>query len=69
MALLREKFQHTTVISIAHRLNTIVDFDRVVVLDSGRIIETGNPRELLGRPSAFRSLYESGSTENTRSQD
>ncbi|KAJ3174512.1 hypothetical protein HDU87_007103 [Geranomyces variabilis] len=42
----------TTVISVAHRLNSICGFDRVLVLDSGKIVEFGTPWELLGREQA-----------------
>ncbi|KAK9415303.1 hypothetical protein SUNI508_02151 [Seiridium unicorne] len=59
MSIVKDKFEHATVLSVAHRLDTIADFDRVLVLDSGKVIEQGNPRDLLTRPSAFRSLYES----------
>ncbi|KAM0819840.1 hypothetical protein AB5N19_05656 [Seiridium cardinale] len=59
MSIVKDKFEHATVLSVAHRLDTIVDFDRVLVLDSGKVIEQGNPRDLLTHPSAFRSLYES----------
>lgn len=44
--LLREKFRDRTVIAVAHRLETIMDFDKVIVMDAGRIVETGPPREL-----------------------
>ena len=36
-----------TVLVIAHRLSTVADFDRVLVLDKGRVAEIGTPRELL----------------------
>ncbi|RDA85904.1 hypothetical protein CP532_2703 [Ophiocordyceps camponoti-leonardi (nom. inval.)] len=56
---LRHEFQGRTVITIAHKLHTVLDYDRVVLLDRGRIVETGNPQELLETPdSAFRKLYE-----------
>ena len=38
-----------TVLAVAHRLSTVVDFDRVVVLHEGRVVEDGPPRELLHR--------------------
>lgn len=37
------KFKDTTVITIAHRLNTIADYDKVIVMSKGKIIEIGSP--------------------------
>ena len=49
-----------TVIAIAHRLSSLSNFDRIVVLERGRIVEDGAPHDLLRRPdSAFNQLYES----------
>ncbi|KUI70372.1 ATP-dependent bile acid permease [Cytospora mali] len=60
----------TTVITIAHRLLSIADYDRVVVLDAGRIVEQGDIRDLLrhtGEGSVFRRLCEeSGDLEGIR---
>ncbi|EGO52804.1 hypothetical protein NEUTE1DRAFT_126249 [Neurospora tetrasperma FGSC 2508] len=39
----------TTVLVIAHRLSTVADFDKVLVLDKGRVVEFGAPRELVRR--------------------
>ena len=48
-----------TVIMIAHRLSTIRNVDRIIVLENGRIAESGSFAELMERPSGpFRSLME-----------
>ncbi|XP_043798521.1 ATP-binding cassette sub-family C member 4-like isoform X2 [Apis laboriosa] len=44
---IRVKFVNCTVITIAHRINTIIDSDRIIVMDSGKIAEFGCPYELL----------------------
>ena len=47
----------TTVLTIAHRLNTIADYDRVWVMDRGGLVEEGRPAELLDREgSHFRAM-------------
>ncbi len=54
-----ERFAHCTVITIAHRLVSILDYDRVLLMGEGRVLETGAPRKLLEDPrSAFRALAE-----------
>lgn len=57
--IIREHFASCTVIAVAHRLNTIDDSDRVVVLNKGRIVEVGQPAALLKTEgSRFRELHE-----------
>nr|NP_995691.1 Multidrug-Resistance like protein 1, isoform K [Drosophila melanogaster]AAS64695.1 Multidrug-Resistance like protein 1, isoform K [Drosophila melanogaster] len=54
---IRTEFKECTVLTIAHRLNTILDSDKVIVLDKGQIIEFASPTELLDNPkSAFYSM-------------
>ncbi|KAH8365091.1 hypothetical protein KR084_001279, partial [Drosophila pseudotakahashii] len=44
---IRKKFKECTVLTIAHRLHTIMDSDKVLVMDAGRVVEFGTPYELL----------------------
>lgn len=51
----------STIITIAHRLQTIVDYDKVLVLDKGRVVEYGHPHELLkkeGKDAIFKGMCE-----------
>ena len=58
--MLRTKFQHTTLLTIAHRLKTIMDYDNVLVMENGRSVEFGPPAELLeDQNGTFRALVES----------
>ena len=44
---IKEKFHDATVITIAHRLTTIADYDKIIVLDKGQIAEYGHAHELI----------------------
>ncbi|KAF5010391.1 hypothetical protein FDECE_3443 [Fusarium decemcellulare] len=57
MSLVKNRFAHKTVLAIAHHLHTIRNFDMIVVLDQGCVVETGSPDELLSRDSVFRDLW------------
>ncbi len=46
-----------TSLIIAHRLSTIQDVDEIIVMDQGRIVETGNHRELLAKKGRYYELY------------
>jgi ATP-binding cassette subfamily B protein len=50
-------FKGRTVLAIAHRLSTLDAFDRVVVLDRGRIVEDGPPRRLLQTKGVYSRMY------------
>ncbi len=49
---IRDTCSDVTVITIAHRVQTIVDSDRVLVMDNGRIIEFDTPTNLLQNPQS-----------------
>jgi ATP-binding cassette subfamily C (CFTR/MRP) protein 1 len=54
---IKEKLKGSTIVTIAHRIDTILTSDRIVVLDAGRVVEMDSPHALLGRPSIFADLY------------
>ncbi|KAJ5908186.1 hypothetical protein N7495_000868 [Penicillium taxi] len=68
--LVHEEFRDSIVISVAHRLQTIVDFDLVLVMDQGVVIESGNPSDLLKKNhSAFKDLWMKQSTDDIRTAE
>lgn len=52
---IREKFKHCTILTVAHRLNTVMDSDKILVLDAGRLIEYDAPYILLQDPDGHLS--------------
>ncbi|KAK0112489.1 hypothetical protein ONS96_001726 [Cadophora gregata f. sp. sojae] len=64
---IREEFANTTLLVIAHRLSTVADFDKILVIGEGKTREFGSPRELLEKSGGgedseegtFRSMVES----------
>lgn len=56
--IIRSEFQKHTIIAVAHRLDTIMDFDVVFVLDQGQVVESGRPVDLVQRDSRFKELFQ-----------
>ena len=54
---LRELMKNKTVIAIAHRLSTLREMDRIVVLDKGKIVETGSHLSLLAKKGQYYKFY------------
>lgn len=62
--MLRTRFKNTTLLTVAHRINTIMDYDSVIVMDDGKAIEYGSPAELLQQNGAFAALVRSTGDES-----
>lgn len=54
---LHQLMEGKTVIAVAHRLSTIAELDRLIVVDDGRIVETGTHHELLARGGVYAKLW------------
>lgn len=60
-------FSNRTIITIAHRINTILDSDRIVVLEAGRVKEFDTPKKLVEERGLFYKLVkEAGLVESVK---
>ena len=55
--IIRQATKEYTVLTIAHRLDTVLDYDRIMVLEDGEIVEMGKPDELLKSNGFFSRLF------------
>lgn len=68
--IIREKFSSHTIIAVAHKLDSILDYDKIALLDEGRVVEFDPPYELLSQPSsAFYKLYYSSHQDEQEDDD
>mmetsp|Transcript_7157 Transcript_7157/g.10475 ORF Transcript_7157/g.10475 Transcript_7157/m.10475 type:complete len:1354 (-) Transcript_7157:106-4167(-) len=63
-AMLRTRFKDSTLLTVAHRLNTIMDYDTILVMDKGKAIEFGSPKDLLSQNGSFADLVDSTGPES-----
>ena len=54
---LKSKFAGATVIIISHRINTVIDADNIIVLDGGKIVESGTGAQLVEKGGIFAEIY------------
>ena len=67
---IRERFSNYTILAVAHKLDTILDFDKVALLDEGKLVEYDSPYELLSdSASAFHKLYYSSHADDDEFDD
>ena len=55
---LMNQMEGTTIITIAHRINTIIGYDKIVVLEQGKKVEEGSPKELMEDGGIFYDMVE-----------
>ena len=68
-AALKKETGGATVILISHRINTLMDCDKIMVLENGRVAETGTHRELLEKDGIYRHTYDLQSAAARASED
>ena len=54
---IRRRFKNSTVLTIAHRLDSVMDSDKIVVMDAGVVVEFGTREELLQNPHGYFYKY------------
>ena len=68
--MIQEEFANATVLTIAHRLNTIMDSDKVLYLADGKVLEYDNPVKLSKDPSShFFKLCQEIQKEESKKED
>ena len=53
LSVLEKNFVGKTILTIAHRLSTLEKYDKIMVMDSGKLIEFGTPKELMNKKGIY----------------
>ena len=53
---IQTSFSSCTVLTIAHRINTVMDYDKILVLDQGELVESDTPRNLINSNGIFADM-------------
>lgn len=64
--MLRTRFSDTTLITVAHRLNTIMDYDLILVMENGHAVQFGPPAKLLASGGIFSELVDATGPESAK---
>ena len=66
----RHEFNGCTVLTIAHRIDTILDYDRILVMDDGTAVEYAPPKDLLEKKNGlFKALVEKMKQSHSRKKE
>ena len=63
--ILKNDFANATCLTVAHRLNTILDSDYIIVMENGRAAEFDTPKKLLQKGGLFKELVDTWEEEHT----
>lgn len=61
--MIKSAFKDTTVITIAHRINTIMQYDKIIVLNDGKVDDIDTPINMLNKDCLFNNLVNEGGPE------
>ncbi|KAF0689265.1 Aste57867_19277 [Aphanomyces stellatus] len=68
---IREEFAPSTVLTIAHRLDTVLDYDRIMVLDQGELVQCDTPEALIGQGNGifYEMIVEGGYADRLKKRE
>ncbi|XP_072048383.1 ABC transporter C family member 12-like [Amphiura filiformis] len=68
-SIIREAFSNCTLLTIAHRLQTVLDSDKIMVIDNGKVAEFDTPSNLLADSSTLLSIMVANMTRKEKPKD